>query len=75
MSPVSQQFSSNSMAQAPVMVDWKIKNYCSETLYFTLDLTFFLALLHHEEHLLMKHRPWQLWRTPRRRRVVYFIML
>ena len=39
-----------------------------------LDLTFFLALLHHEEHLLMKHRPWQLWRTPRRRRAVYFIM-
>ena len=74
VSPVSQQFSSKSTAQAPVMVDWKIKNYKSESLYF-LDFTFFLALLHHEEHLLMKHRPWQLWRTPRRRRVVYFIML
>merc|ERR1712179_881715 len=57
VSPVSQQFSSNSTAQAPVMVE------------------FFLALLHHDEHLLIKHSPWQLLRTPSRRRAVYFIML
>ena len=39
------------------------------------ELTFFLASFQYEEHLLRRHRPWELWRKPRRRRTEYFIMI